>query len=476
MTMLDRIFGRKRETEGIKQDLDVRIAPSAEVERGELQTPAIDTVRLESQIEGLGQQITELMDRAEVLQEQLDRLDQRTSFGDEQIETLTRHLSGVADWAGPLDRRLAELVTWAEESREELSQLQEGIRKLSRTQFKTNSLTEAQQERLQSALETLQDLATRKRKAAEKSQQRQREAEEAARREARLSMVTDLFPALDGLESALESGRMLLGQVRQPATKPGFLARLAYAFGLRELPTSTGDIQALVAWLDGLELVRERFMALLRSEGIEPIRAEGQLFDPHWHVAVEAVERLDVPPGTVIEEHRPGYRLGDRVLRYAEVVVTRDEVVVPPPSLEAPLSMRPPWDDEPVAEEEGPPLVVWDDRAEAIDVTEEGEMAEPMESVPERIPEPIVEPVLPDMTGAEGSEADRSFLDQGGEPVTSADSVPSLDEARPEPRAAPIEPDAPTVNAKGDGHELDPEIEELLARFEERQRVHRSDG
>lgn len=324
--MFDWLFGRKREPERVRQDVDAQITPSIEVEHVESPISPVSTEHLESQMEGLSKQIARLIDQGEALREQLDRLDHRASFGNEQLETLTQHLSDVADWSGPLDRRLAELVTWAEQSREALTQLEEGIRKLSRTQFKTNSLAEAQQERLQSALETLQDLVTRKQEAAEKARQQQREAVETARREARLAMAVDLFPALDGLEAALESGRALLDRTRQPAAKPDFLTRLAYAFGLHDLPTTPEDTHTLVAWLDGLELVRERFLALLRTEGIQPIRAQGQPFDPHHHVAVEAVERPDLPSGTVVEEHRPGYRLGDRVLRYAEVVVTRDGV------------------------------------------------------------------------------------------------------------------------------------------------------
>jgi len=70
---------------------------------------------------------------------------------------------------------------------------------------------------------------------------------------------------------------------------------------------------------DGVRLVHRSLADALRREGLEEIPAEGA-FDPHVHEALlsqpsEAVE------GTVIEVLQKGYRLGDRVLRPARVVV-----------------------------------------------------------------------------------------------------------------------------------------------------------
>src|SRR5215216_2721483 len=70
---------------------------------------------------------------------------------------------------------------------------------------------------------------------------------------------------------------------------------------------------------DGVRLVHRSLADALRREGLEEIPTEGA-FDPHVHEALlsqpsEAVE------GTVIEVLQKGYRLGDRVLRPARVVV-----------------------------------------------------------------------------------------------------------------------------------------------------------
>jgi hypothetical protein len=79
-----------------------------------------------------------------------------------------------------------------------------------------------------------------------------------------------------------------------------------------------GEVEA---WLQGLEMVRTRFLALLATAGIYPMEAEGQPFDPRLHLAMATESRSDAPDGTVVAVLRKGYRQRDRVLRYAEVAV-----------------------------------------------------------------------------------------------------------------------------------------------------------
>lgn len=82
-------------------------------------------------------------------------------------------------------------------------------------------------------------------------------------------------------------------------------------------------MSALHAWLRNLALVRDRFLTLMAQEGIQPIQALKQPFDPRLHVVVQSEQRDDVPPNTVVREVRRGFRQANRVLRYAEVVVAR---------------------------------------------------------------------------------------------------------------------------------------------------------
>lgn len=74
---------------------------------------------------------------------------------------------------------------------------------------------------------------------------------------------------------------------------------------------------------EGVEMTHRSMMKLLEREGAEQIEAKGQSFDPTWHEAVSAVphEAVGVEPDTVVEVTQPGYRIGERLLRPARVVV-----------------------------------------------------------------------------------------------------------------------------------------------------------
>jgi molecular chaperone GrpE len=70
---------------------------------------------------------------------------------------------------------------------------------------------------------------------------------------------------------------------------------------------------------EGVRLVHRQLAGALRKEGLEEIPTDGK-FDPHLHEALLA-QPAEAEEGTVIEVLQKGYRLGDRVLRPARVVV-----------------------------------------------------------------------------------------------------------------------------------------------------------
>ena len=71
----------------------------------------------------------------------------------------------------------------------------------------------------------------------------------------------------------------------------------------------------------GMVLVQKQLNDLLAENGMKPIEAEGNNFDPNLHEAI-AHEPSKSPEGTVIRQARRGYRLKDRLLRPARVVVS----------------------------------------------------------------------------------------------------------------------------------------------------------
>ena len=83
------------------------------------------------------------------------------------------------------------------------------------------------------------------------------------------------------------------------------------------LPEDLAD----VPWMNGIKMIFRKLQALLESENVTPIQAEGQPFDPLLHEAVIQEETDEYPDEHVMEEMQRGYRLGERVLRPSMVKV-----------------------------------------------------------------------------------------------------------------------------------------------------------
>jgi molecular chaperone GrpE len=110
------------------------------------------------------------------------------------------------------------------------------------------------------------------------------QSERAANSAARL--VKELLPVLDDLERALEA--------------------------------ATEHEEAKLE--EGVRLVHRALLGILQREGVAEIETDGA-FDPHVHEALLAQPAEEAEPGSVVQVLQKGYRLGDRVLRPARVVV-----------------------------------------------------------------------------------------------------------------------------------------------------------
>ena len=73
----------------------------------------------------------------------------------------------------------------------------------------------------------------------------------------------------------------------------------------------------------GVELIQRQLQDTLQKLNAQEIRAKGQPFDPRFHEAIEVVESDKVPDHHVLEELQPGYRMKDRLLRPAMVIVAK---------------------------------------------------------------------------------------------------------------------------------------------------------
>ncbi len=72
-------------------------------------------------------------------------------------------------------------------------------------------------------------------------------------------------------------------------------------------------------------LAYKNFTDVLTKAGLEPIKAEGEIFDPNLHDAVMQTPTADKPEHTIIAELQKGYKLGDKVLRPTLVNVAVQE-------------------------------------------------------------------------------------------------------------------------------------------------------
>jgi molecular chaperone GrpE len=68
-------------------------------------------------------------------------------------------------------------------------------------------------------------------------------------------------------------------------------------------------------WFEGVKMVARQFEDILRAQGLSPIPAVGEKFDPAQHEAIASEETDEHEEGTIVEEMQPGYRLHERVLR-----------------------------------------------------------------------------------------------------------------------------------------------------------------
>ena len=108
---------------------------------------------------------------------------------------------------------------------------------------------------------------------------------EEAKRIANAALIINILPVLDDLERALASLNIRL-------------------VGL--------------TWFDGIRLIYRKLQLVLENAGVSQIEVEGQPFDPRFH---EAVMYGEGEEGKVVAEVQRGYKLNDRVLRPAMVIV-----------------------------------------------------------------------------------------------------------------------------------------------------------
>ncbi len=112
-----------------------------------------------------------------------------------------------------------------------------------------------------------------------------------ARQFANQSLIEKLLPVMDNFQMALDAA-----QDADPAVR------------------------------DGVEMILGQLKGALEESGVEEVDALGQVFDPELHEAVSQQETTDTEEGIVVQQLRRGYRLHERLVRPASVVVAKAPV------------------------------------------------------------------------------------------------------------------------------------------------------
>lgn len=124
----------------------------------------------------------------------------------------------------------------------------------------------------------------------ENARKRIRQQSEESVRLQRENLLRDLLPIVDNLERAVAAAQ------------------------------GGGNGKAIV---EGVEMVLASMMDFLKMQGVIPEESVGRPFDPSRHEAIDHVLSDTHPPNTVVQESHRGYRVGERVLRPARVVVAK---------------------------------------------------------------------------------------------------------------------------------------------------------
>ena len=85
----------------------------------------------------------------------------------------------------------------------------------------------------------------------------------------------------------------------------------------------SGDDSASESWAQGVRLIQRKLAGFLEAQGVARVEALGEPFNPELHEAVGMAQVGDADSGSVVEVVRQGYRLHDRVVQVAQVVVNR---------------------------------------------------------------------------------------------------------------------------------------------------------
>lgn len=162
--------------------------------------------------------------------------------------------------------------------------------------------------------------------AQEQPQDADQQAEQRAALEAALKQRDEYLQLAQRVQADFDNFRRRNSQTRADAYEDGVRETVAALLPVvdnleraMDAAQTHGDGEGLKA---GVEMTLKQMLDILSKKGLSEIPALGEPFDPEVHNAVMRVEEGE--PGTVLEVFEKGYRLKDRVIRYAMVKVAAE--------------------------------------------------------------------------------------------------------------------------------------------------------
>lgn len=140
--------------------------------------------------------------------------------------------------------------------------------------------------------------------------------------------ATQYYEQLLRTSADLDNYKKRAARERQEAIKfanEGLLEKLIpildnFEMALAAANAPNTSVQSLQS---GISMIQQQLKAALADAGLQEIEANGKPFDPNLHEAIAQQETADAPEGQVIQQVRKGYKLRERLLRPASVVIAK---------------------------------------------------------------------------------------------------------------------------------------------------------
>ena len=131
--------------------------------------------------------------------------------------------------------------------------------------------------------------------------------------------------AEDRLDQLLRCRAELDNTIKRAAREKEVLAGRASERLISKLLPVLDSLDQAAKQVEGMERVRKQLLDVLKTEGLSPIEAQGEKFDPYRHEALMMVESDEYDEGTVTEEVQRGYAMNGRVIRFSKVLVSKKQ-------------------------------------------------------------------------------------------------------------------------------------------------------